>query len=61
MQPFLFEIFGLKAYSYGIVMVIAFILCFILALKYTPKNLLSQQDLLNFCLILMASLLIELN
>jgi phosphatidylglycerol:prolipoprotein diacylglycerol transferase len=58
MYPYLFEIFGFKVYSYGIVMVGAFILCFVLALKYTPKNLLSQQDLLNFCLILMASLLI---
>ena len=58
MHPFLFEIFGFRVYSYGTVMVIAFILCFTLALKNTPKRLLSHQNLLNFCLILMVSLLL---
>jgi len=57
MYPLLFEIQGYKAYSYGTVMVLAFILCIAFALKYAPKNLLSHQDLYNFCLITMASLL----
>jgi len=39
-------------------MVFSFILCYALALKYTPKSLVSKQDILNFCLILMASLLV---
>jgi phosphatidylglycerol:prolipoprotein diacylglycerol transferase len=57
MHPFLFEIFGFKLYSYGVAMVIAFIICITITLKTTPKNLLSSQDIYNFCLIIMASLL----
>lgn len=57
MYPFLFEIFGFKVYSYGMVMVIAFIICITLTLKYLPRDLLSSQDVYNFCLIIMGSLL----
>lgn len=57
MHPFLFEIFGFKVYSYGMVMVIAFIICIAITLKYLPRNLLSPQDIYNFCLIIMGSLL----
>jgi phosphatidylglycerol:prolipoprotein diacylglycerol transferase len=57
MHPFLFEIFGFKLYSYGVVMVIAFIICITITLKYLPGNLLSSQDIYNFCLIIMGSLL----
>jgi phosphatidylglycerol:prolipoprotein diacylglycerol transferase len=57
MHPFLFEIFGFKLYSYGMVMVIAFIICITITLKSTPRHLLSSQDIYNFCLIIMASLL----
>ena len=57
MAPFLFEIFGFKVYTYGVIMVIAFVICVILTLKYVPRNLLSNQDIYNFCLIIMASLL----
>lgn len=57
MYPFLFEIFGFKVYSYGFVMVTAFTICIILTLKFTPRDLLSKQDIYNFCLIIMASLL----
>lgn len=57
MLPFLFEIFGFKIYSYGMAMVTAFVVCIILTLRYRPKDLLSAQDIYNFCLIIMASLL----
>ena len=57
MHPFLFEIFGFRLYSYGVVMVIAFIICITITLKSTPRDLLSSQDIYNFCLIIMASLL----
>jgi phosphatidylglycerol:prolipoprotein diacylglycerol transferase len=58
MHPFLFEILGFKVYSYGMVMVIAFIICITLTLKYLPGDLLSPQDIYNFCLIIMGSLLV---
>jgi phosphatidylglycerol:prolipoprotein diacylglycerol transferase len=58
MHPFLFEILGFKVYSYGMVMVIAFIICITLTLKYLPLDLLSRQDIYNFCLIIMGSLLV---
>jgi phosphatidylglycerol:prolipoprotein diacylglycerol transferase len=58
MHPFLFEILGFKVYSYGMVMVIAFIICITLTLKYLPRDLLSPQDIYNFCLIIMGSLLV---
>lgn len=57
MHPFLFEILGFKLYSYGVAMVIAFIICITITLKTTPRDLLSSQDIYNFCLIIMASLL----
>jgi phosphatidylglycerol:prolipoprotein diacylglycerol transferase len=57
MLPFFIEIFGYKVYGYGITMVIAFIICITITLKYVPKDLLSSQDIYNFCLIIMASLL----
>lgn len=40
------------------VMVIAFIICITLTLKYLPRDLLSPQDIYNFCLIIMGSLLV---
>jgi phosphatidylglycerol:prolipoprotein diacylglycerol transferase len=58
MHPFLFELMGFKIYSYGMVMVIAFIICITLTLKYLPLDLLSPQDIYNFCLIIMGSLLV---
>lgn len=57
MHPFLFEIFGFSVYSYGMAMVAAFTLCLILALKYMPVDLLTTQDIANFSLITMISLL----
>lgn len=57
MHAFLFEIFGFKVYSYGMVMVMAFVICITITLKYVPKSLLSNQYIYNFCLIIMASLL----
>jgi phosphatidylglycerol:prolipoprotein diacylglycerol transferase len=57
MHPFLFEILGFKVYSWGAALVVAFIIGFVLVLKTLPKFL-SQQDILNICLITIFSLLV---
>ncbi len=38
-------------------MVIAFAICVVITIKYAPKNLLTSQDIYNFCLLTMAALL----
>lgn len=58
MHPFLFEIFGFKVYSWGAALVIAFIVGLVLVLKNLPKEFLSQQDILNICLVTILSLLV---
>lgn len=57
MLPILFEIGSFKFPSYGITMVAAFTICLILTFNLTPKELLTTQDIYNFCLMIMASLL----
>jgi prolipoprotein diacylglyceryltransferase len=57
MLPFLFDIFGFRIFSYGMGMVFAFIICITITLKFRPQGLLSSQDVYNFCLFIMASLL----
>lgn len=57
MHPFLFEIFGFKVYTYGMVMVLAFVICFWLIMTKRPKDLLSVQDIYNLCLLGLTSLL----
>jgi len=58
MYPILFEFGNYTIYTYGFVMVCAFIVCITLVLKSFPKDLLSYFDIYNFCLITLASLLI---
>lgn len=57
MYPLLFEIFGFKVYSWGAALVVAFIIGLVLVLKTLPKFL-SQQDILNICLVTILSLLV---
>lgn len=59
MHPILFEISGYTIYTYGFVMVCAFVICTILVLKSFPKDILSYFDIYNFCLITLVSFLIS--
>jgi len=58
MYPILFKIGDYTIYTYGFVMVCAFIICITLVLKSFPKEILSYFDIYNFCLITLVSLLI---
>ena len=58
MYPILFEVGGYTIYTYGFVMVCAFVVCITLVLKSFPKEILSYFDIYNFCLITLFSLLI---
>lgn len=57
MHLFIFEIFGFKVYGYGLVMVLTFFVCFFIASRYASANGLTQQDIYNFCLLSLSSLL----